>query len=313
MASDVPFRARVDGHPLSLRQLQYFSVIVDEGSFTRAAERLMVSQPSLSHQLKALEAAVGGPLLERLPRGVVATPMGRALLPRAREALEAVAAARREAQRARDLDFAELHLSTTLGVAFGLLPELLRAWAEDHPASRVTIVEQKHFRDVIADVDAGTTDAALAPTPTPVWHGPCERIGFEEMVLVCSPDDPRGADGDEVALTDFASDLWVLPSTDCGLAEPVASACAQAGFDPRPAVRTLSSATAVRLAAAGLGPTLVPISSASADTSAKLLRPRPLLGRELGVFGRPGSEDLVAALAATARAAGQGWIEVASV
>ncbi len=70
----------------TLRQLEYLVAIVDEGSFTRAAERLHVTQPGLSHQFQALEREMGGPLLERLPRGV-ADP-GRALdAPHARAAL----------------------------------------------------------------------------------------------------------------------------------------------------------------------------------------------------------------------------------
>jgi DNA-binding transcriptional LysR family regulator len=309
MAADAPDRPPVDGLPLNLRQLQYFSVIVEEGSFTRAAQRLMVSQPSLSHQLKALEASVGGALLERLPRGVVPTPMGRALLPRAQEALKAAAAARSDARRAGELDFAELHVSTTLTIAFGLLPELLRAWSADHPASHVTINEQKRDREVLADLQNGITDVALATAPMAGWDGPIEKLGFEEMVLVTSPDDPRGEDDDEVALADFAADSWVLPSTDCGLADAVAVACEAAGFSPHPAVRTLSSGTAVRLSAAGLGPSLVPVSAVSADRTAKVMRPRPLVGREVAVFGRPGAEHLVAGLAEKARAVGVHWLD----
>ena len=52
---------------ISLRQLEYFVTVVDEGSFTRAADLLHVSQPGLSHQIQALERELGGPLLERLP------------------------------------------------------------------------------------------------------------------------------------------------------------------------------------------------------------------------------------------------------
>ncbi|WP_143669295.1 LysR family transcriptional regulator, partial [Streptomyces sp. wa1063] len=64
---------------MSLRQMEYFVAVVEESSFTRAAERLHVTQPALSHQIKALERTVGGELLERLPRGVLLTQMGRAL------------------------------------------------------------------------------------------------------------------------------------------------------------------------------------------------------------------------------------------
>src|SRR3979411_1623943 len=62
---------------ISLRQLEYFVTVVDEGSFTRAAELLQVSQPGLSHQIQALERELGGPLLERLPRKGRLTPAGR--------------------------------------------------------------------------------------------------------------------------------------------------------------------------------------------------------------------------------------------
>src|SRR3954465_5989552 len=63
---------------MTLRQLEYLIAVAEEASFTRAAERLYVSQPALSHQIKALEASVGGELLERQPQAVRLTPMGRA-------------------------------------------------------------------------------------------------------------------------------------------------------------------------------------------------------------------------------------------
>src|SRR3954471_9408777 len=71
---------------MTLRQLEYLITVAEEGSFTRAAERLFVSQPALSHQIKAFEKSVGGELLERLPNAVNLTPMGRAFLPHPRNA-----------------------------------------------------------------------------------------------------------------------------------------------------------------------------------------------------------------------------------
>src|SRR3954463_7299689 len=62
---------------MTLRQMQYFLAVVDEGSFTRAAERLFVSQPALSHQVKALEQSLGGALLERRPQAVHLPVLGR--------------------------------------------------------------------------------------------------------------------------------------------------------------------------------------------------------------------------------------------
>jgi DNA-binding transcriptional LysR family regulator len=62
---------------MNLRQLHYLLAIADEGSFTRAAEQLLVAQPSLSQQIKSLERELGGPLLERLPKGVRLTAAGK--------------------------------------------------------------------------------------------------------------------------------------------------------------------------------------------------------------------------------------------
>src|SRR5882672_222310 len=83
---------------MNLRQLRYFTAIADERSFTRAAEQLLVAQPSLSQQIKSLEAELGGQLLERLPTGVRLTAAGQAFLPEARAA---VRHADRAAQQAR--------------------------------------------------------------------------------------------------------------------------------------------------------------------------------------------------------------------
>src|SRR4051794_11182726 len=89
---------------MNLRQLQYLLAIADEGSFTRAAEQLLVAQPSLSQQIKRLEQELGGPLLERLPTGVRLTAAGKAFLPEARAAVTHAERATRNARSALGLE-----------------------------------------------------------------------------------------------------------------------------------------------------------------------------------------------------------------
>src|SRR5688572_24156907 len=113
---------------MTLRQLEYLVAVVDEGSFGRAAPRLYVSQPTLSQQIRALEAEVGGPLLERLARGVRPTPAGEALLPPGRAALAAAERARRAARMVLNLEAGELEIDTIGTVALGMLPRVLRRW-----------------------------------------------------------------------------------------------------------------------------------------------------------------------------------------
>src|SRR3954447_17485323 len=93
---------------MTLKQLEYLIAVAEEGSFTRAAERLFVTQPALSHQIKALEETVGGALLERRPNAVQLTPMGRAFLPHASAAVRAADEAHRAAASVGMLEAGEL-------------------------------------------------------------------------------------------------------------------------------------------------------------------------------------------------------------
>ena len=107
---------------VTLRQLEYFVTVVDQGSFTRAAEVLHVTQPGLSHQFQALERELGGPLLERLPRKVRLTPAGRAVLSHARACLAHAELAASAARRASGATAGELHLATLYSISVGILP-----------------------------------------------------------------------------------------------------------------------------------------------------------------------------------------------
>src|SRR4051794_2650846 len=111
----------------SLRQMEYLVAVVEEGSFTRAAQRLFVSQPALSHQVKALEQSVGGALLERQPSAVYLTPMGRAFLPHAGAAVRAAEEAERAARGGGQPESEERRTATLHSIALGVVPATIRA------------------------------------------------------------------------------------------------------------------------------------------------------------------------------------------
>src|SRR3954452_17109465 len=118
---------------ITLRQMEYVVAVVEEGSFTRAAQRLFVSQPALSHQVKALEQSVGGMLLERQPNAVRLTPMGRAFMPHAVAAVRAAEEARRAGARVGQLGAGGLGVATLPSIALGVLSAAIRAWRLAHP------------------------------------------------------------------------------------------------------------------------------------------------------------------------------------
>src|SRR5436190_4882088 len=242
---------------MNFRQLECFVAVVDEGSFTRAARRVGITQPSLSQHIKALELELDGALLDRLPRGVSLTPAGRSLLPEARTAVRALERGRQGARSALALELGELEIATVLSLAVGYLPQHIGVWHGLHPNVSIRLHEFRH-RSLLEDaVEQGIADFALGPVPVRPWDGPLETVGWEEFVLVTPVRDELAARS-SVGLEQLHDREWVLYHPDHGLAGIVETLCRAAGFAPRGTVRTSQAEGAVRLAAAGLGIALVP-------------------------------------------------------
>ncbi|HWE11641.1 MAG TPA: LysR family transcriptional regulator [Solirubrobacteraceae bacterium] len=282
---------------MNLRQINYLLAVVEEGSFTRAAQRLSVAQPSLSQQIRALERELGGPLLERMPNGVQLTAAGRAFLPEAKSAAAHATRAAEAVRQTLGVPGGQLEIATVTSLAVGLLPDVLARWHRLHADTTVHLQEFQHRRDLYEAVRGGLGDVALGPRPAN-WPGPITPLGWEEFVVVLPSYDPlaRG-DGSRIALKQLADRDWVLLDPGHGLHDVVQRACAGAGFVPRAAVRTGQVAAAAQLAAAGLGPTLLGSHAIPSGLDAALLHVRPRLVREVVAFTRsvwsPAAEEFL--------------------
>ncbi|MEU6419480.1 LysR family transcriptional regulator [Streptomyces spiralis] len=276
----------------TLRQFEYLVAVVDTGSFTRAAEVLHVSQPALSHQVRVLERDAGGPLLERLPRAVRLTPMGRAMLPHARAALAVARQARTAARRAAGLERGEIQVAAVYSVTLGVLPPVLRAWHRQRPEIRVRLREFAHDDALVDAMTEGRADVAVGPAPRS-WDGPVRELGTEEFVIVTGEDDPAATGSEsQVQLPALADRDWVHYAPGNGLAEFLDRVCAAAGFHPRAAVRVEQTAAAPLLAAAGLGPALVPANLVPPRFNGRILWPDPPVRRVLAAYTRPHADPL---------------------
>jgi DNA-binding transcriptional LysR family regulator len=270
---------------MNLRQLECFVAVVDEGSFTRAARRIGITQPSLSQHIRALETEIDGPVFNRLPRGVSLTPAGRTLLPDARTAVRAVERGVRGARSTLAVDGGELEIATVLSMAVGVLPKLIGTWHEQYPTVSIRLHEYVH-RSLLEDaVEQGVADFALGPVPVRRWDGPLEMVGWEEFVLVVPSRHPL-ARRKTVRLDQLADLQWVLYHPDHGLAGIVESLCRDAGFTPRGTVRTSQAEGAVRLAAAGLGIALVPDNVVLSGVDCAVLAIEPRVVRDIAVYAR---------------------------
>jgi DNA-binding transcriptional LysR family regulator len=279
---------------VSLRQLEYFVAVVDEESFTAAAARLHVSQPGLSHQIQALERQLGGPLLERLSRGVRLTPAGRTALPHARASLAHAERATSAARRASGVDAGELHVGTLFSISVGILPGALQTWRIQYPDVQVRLVEFRRSDDLIAAMQAGQADLAVGPVP-PGWEGPIREIGIEEFVIAAAPETVLPGGTRTVRMVDLADWQWVHFTAPSGLGDVLNAACSQAGFEPHAAVRTEQAPSALNLARAGLGITLVPGNVVPPDFDGVLARVDPPVQRPLSVYTRVRPDPITAA------------------
>src|ERR1035438_10432259 len=169
------------------RDLRYFVAVAEELHFTRAAERLFISQPALSKQVRMLERQLGAPLFERDPQGVKLTPVGAALLPHARQVLAAWDAAWESVERARNEQRAtlEVGMSTSPGRG-GLLPAIRSRFTAAHPEARLHL-HQVSWDDATAGLADGTADVAFVWLPVPDPGRYTWIVVAEEPRLVAMP------------------------------------------------------------------------------------------------------------------------------
>ena len=268
---------------LSLRQLEYLVAVVDLGSVSGAAALLHVSQPTVSHQLALLERRLGVPLLERAGRAVRPTNAGRSLARAGRDVLEAgrrgVASARRAG-----VDHETLTIAVVASLAASVLPPALAAWHEAEPHVEVRVREHLRRDDLVDALRRSDGEVGIAATPDG-WRDEVVPLGHERYVLVVPPSSALVGRKTPVSLGRLAAVPWVLFDTDHGLHDLVQQVCATAGFSPQPAIRTRQIDTAVRLAAAGLGPALVPAISVPAEHAHLVVQPEPAIRRSVAAFG----------------------------
>lgn len=284
---------------VNLRQLQYLVTIADDGSFTSAARRLYVSQPSLSQQIRALEAEIGGELLERLPRGIRLTPAGHAFVESARVALLASERATSAARAVLGLEGGELDIGTVSSISFALLPALARDWNEHFPDVALRVRECPRRGALEEAVRSGNVELGIGARPA-TWAGPVETLASQEVVAVVPPGDALER-FDRVPLAALAHRRMVLLEPEHEFAEFTSQLFAAAGFEPRAAFHTANEVSAPLLAATGLGPTLVPAAIVPPELAPSTLRLDPPAARDVCLFARRDWSPAAAHLRTVAR------------
>lgn len=278
---------------MNLRQYEYALTVAEERSMTAAAERLRVTQPSLSQQIGALEKNLGVQLFTRTPSGVTVTVAGRAFLA---EAEIAMAASRRAfaAARAADGNLAgELIIAVHMGLGAGQLPHALGQLRHRHPELQVTLYEEPDPADMERLIRQGTLDMVLMHRIPAGCTFDTHVLGEETYVAVLPEGHPLLGSGEPLRLDEIATEGWVRFRRGSLLDDFIARLLAHTGFSQHTVARASQISTAVRLVAQGLGVTVVP-ASAIPDGFERLARPLlPSLTEPvtLGVRNHPGPAE----------------------
>jgi LysR family hydrogen peroxide-inducible transcriptional activator len=259
---------------MELHQLRYFVAVAETGSFTRAAEREGVSQPTLSEQIIRLESAkhgIGQRLFDRLGRKVVLTDAGQVLLSHAQAILAAVS----EAERAvRDSgEGGRLRIGAIPTVAPFLLPRVISRFRKQHPKVQLQLKEDLTER-LLADILAGELDLALMALPIRDERLHVEKL-FSEPLVMALPPKHRLVAKTEVKLGDVVDEPFILLDDVHCFGDQVLSLCHRGGLEPRVVCRGEQIVTLLAMVAAGQGVSVVPEMAATADT-AKACVYRPL-------------------------------------
>ena len=277
----------------TLRQLEYLVAVAEEMSFSRAALRCHVSQPTLSSQIRQLEVRVGQDVFERTPRGAVVTPIGTELVALAREAL---ASADRfvEAARMPDQPLTGLfRLGSVSTITPYLIPDALAELATAYPGLDVELHDDSGDR-LKERLAQGELDAIVSPIPTGAMGNYEIELSRDPFVLVTGPGSPLSELAEPVS-ADVLSQASVLLLDDPHCLRGHAMAiCEQVNCHPQTALHATSIPAILEMVRRGLGVTLLPRLTLTLESSSlgdlRIMQfERPVPYRTLGLVWRKGS------------------------
>lgn len=258
---------------LEIHQLTYFVAIAETGSFSRAAERCNVAQPSISQQILKLEQELGTPLFDRLTRSVVLTDAGQTLLPRAYTILAELSDIQQSLSQA-ELAQTGNPIAGTLAVGFiptvapFVLPQVIKRFRERFP--RVTLLVHEDLTDILArDLIDGKLDIAIMSAPVPNKLLRMDELLTERLLVASSREHDiiTRASIHVKELDDFP--FIALSEVHC-LGEQVQTFCYQQDLRMDIICHTAQLSTVQNCVALGLGVSLVPEALAVSDHSGQI-------------------------------------------
>ncbi|MBK9925806.1 MAG: LysR family transcriptional regulator [Anaerolineales bacterium] len=253
---------------MEIHQLTYFVAVAETGSFSRAAERCNITQPSLSQQIMKLEQELGEALFERLPRKVVLTDAGRILLPRAITILGDLQNIKHTLNQNMDAGHGLLHVGFIPTIAPFVLPRVIKRFSQEYPNAHLTVQEDL-TEALVRDLVDGKLDVGITSTPI---HNKLIRTQelHTEPLLVASSRKNDIITRASIRVKELDNFPFIALSEMHCLGEQIQSFCHLQGLELKVVCDTSQLTTVQNCVALGLGVSLVPRALAVSDTSNRI-------------------------------------------
>ncbi|MEY8352357.1 LysR family transcriptional regulator [Lachnospiraceae bacterium 54-53] len=240
-------------NPINSRQLYYFTVVAESGSFTAAAKKLGLSQPPLSKQIMLLEEELGVKLFERGSRKTELTEAGAFLYSRARDILTMMSAVTEELLHFPSATRGVLKLGT-ISSSGNLLQNFIKDFCGSHPNVRFEITEGNTY-ELLEKMKNGTVECAIVRTPFNGEGFECAYGQKEPLMAVGYPSYFTGISANKIQLTDLTGKPLIYYRRFDSI---ISLAFQNRGIEPNIFCRNDDARTCLQWAKTGLGIALVP-------------------------------------------------------
>lgn len=255
---------------MEFHQLRYICAVAETGSFSRAAERCQIAQPSLSQQILKLEEDLGAKLFDRLGRSIRITDAGHAFLPHARSILDQMEAARSSVTDKNS----ELRGNVAVGViptiAPYLMPRYTTAFAKKYPDAKLRIVEEttpilvRGLRELSID---------LAILALPLRHRDLQSFPIcTEPLFAALPKHHPRCDAESIALKNLRGESFVMLRDGHCFRDLSIVTCTHARITPNIAFESDQFSSVLGMVAAGIGISLVPEMAIDREAGCRYIR-----------------------------------------
>ncbi len=280
---------------LSLARVRSFIAVAEERQFRRAAERIGLSQPALSAQLRELEKFLGAALLSRTTRSVHLTAEGEKFLLRARNILADLDSAVLEVRDHASLRRGRLAVAAIPSVASRILPAVVADFMRRFPGIDVQMIELG-AQDVQRCVAGGNADLGIAAAPDRNSELSFSRLMTDRFVGLVPKNSPL-ARRERVELKSLFEYPLITTVAGTSIRSTLERACREHGQSLRVTHSVTQHQTVVAMVGAGLGVALLPNLSLTENPAvARVVVINPQITRDLGVIQRKGESSSAAAM-----------------